>query len=106
MSRYRTPYRIPLALTLTAGAAFVLPVPPTPPAAGPPDRAAPVPTLTFEAPQSDQSDQPGDVRVTPQFFSLGSYGESGGYTPGSQIDEMPGRREPVRAGLSLSIPLQ
>jgi hypothetical protein len=99
-------YRTALALTLTAGAAFVLPVPPIPPAEGPPDRAAPVPTLTFEATQPDQADQSGDVRVTPQFFSLGSYGESGGYTEGSQLDEMPGRHQPVRAGLSLSIPVQ
>ncbi len=99
MSHYRTA----LALTLTAGAAFLLPVPPIPPAAGPPDRAAPVPGFSSDVLPADPS---GDVRVTPQFFSLGSYGDSDGYTAGSQMDEMPGRRQPVRAGLSLSIPLQ
>jgi hypothetical protein len=93
----------PLALTLAAGAAIVLPVPPIPPAGGPPDSAAPLPSLSLEA---HDANQPGSVRVAPTFFSLDSYSQSQGYTPGSQIDELPGHRQPVRAGLSLSIPLQ
>jgi len=92
-----------LGIVLAAGAAVILPVPPIPPAGGPPDHAAPVPSLTLEAPGQDQPDS---VRLAPAFFSLDNYGASGGYTPGSRIEELPGRRDPVRAGLSLSVPLQ
>jgi len=78
-------------------------VPPIPPAGGPPDHAAPVPSLTLEAPGQNQPD---GVRLSPEFFSLGRYDESAGYTPGSQIEELPGRRQPVRAGFSESIPIR
>jgi hypothetical protein len=96
-------HHAPLALALAAGAAIVLPVPPVPPANGPPDRAAPVPSLTLEAP--DQG-QPDTVRLAPNFFPLDNYSTSEGYTPGSQVHELPGRRDPIRAGFTLSVPLQ
>jgi hypothetical protein len=96
--------RAVLAALLAGGAAVILPVPPIPPAGGPPDHAAPVPSLTLEAPGQGQ---PNNVRLAPSFFSsLGNYNASEGYTPGSRIEELPGRRDPVRAGLSLSVPIQ
>ena len=73
-----------------------------PPAGGPPDHAAPVLSLTLEAPGQDQPDS---VRLPPEFFSLDQYDKSEGYTPGSRINELPGR-QPVRAGFGLSIPIQ
>jgi hypothetical protein len=45
------------------------------------------------------------VRLPPEFFSLDQYDKSEGYTPGSRINELPGR-QPVRAGFGLSIPIQ
>ena len=99
-----TEHRALLAALLAGGAAVILPVPPIPPAGGPPDRAAPLPSLTLEAPGQDQPDS---VRLAPSFFSsLGDYNASEGYTPGSRIEELPGRRDPVRAGFSLSVPIQ
>ncbi len=88
-----------LAAFLATSATIVLPVPPP---GGPPDRAAPVPSQTLEAPGQDQPDS---VRLAPSFFTLDQYNQSEGYTPGSRIDELPGRHPPVRAGFSLSVPL-
>lgn len=81
---------------------MILPVP-IPLASGPPDHAAPLPNLTVEAPGQDQPD---GVRVSAEFFSLGQCNPSEGYSPGSQVSELPGRRQPVRAGLRVSIPIQ
>jgi hypothetical protein len=75
-----------LVVLLAGGAALFLPVPPIPPAGGPPDHAAPVPSVTLEAPGQDQPDS---VRLAPKFFSLDPYNQSEGYTPGSQINELP-----------------
>jgi len=96
-------HRAVFAVIVAGGAAVILPVPPTPPAGGPPDHAAPVPSLTLAVPGQDQPD---GVRVSPEFFSLGRNDDSAGYTPGSQIEELPGRRQPLRAGFSVSIPIQ
>jgi hypothetical protein len=107
-----TEHRALLGVLLAGGAAVILPVPPIPPAGGPPDHPAPIPSLTVEAPGQDQVEAPGQdrrdsVRLAPSFFSsLGDYNASEGYTPGSRIEELPGRRDPVRAGFSLSVPIQ
>jgi hypothetical protein len=92
-----------LALALAAGTAVVLPVPPIPPAGGPADGAAPVPNLSLEAPDAGQPDT---VRLAPTFFSLPQYNASQGFPPGSRIQELPGHRDPLRAGFTLSVPLQ
>jgi hypothetical protein len=92
-----------LGVLLAGGGALILPVPPIPPVGGPPDHAAPVPSLNLEDPGQNQPDS---VRLAPAFFSLDQYDQSDGYTPGSRIKEMPGARQPVRAGVSLSIPVQ
>lgn len=98
-----TERRFVLAVLVAGGAAVILPVPPIPPAGGPPDHAAPVPSLTLEAPGQGQADS---VRLAPAFFSLDQYDQSAGYTRGSQIEELPGRRDPVRGGFTLSVPIQ
>lgn len=45
-----TERRSVLAVLLAGGATVILPLPPIPPAGGPPDHAAPVPSLTLEGP--------------------------------------------------------
>ncbi len=79
-----------------------LPIPPIPPAHGPPDRAAPVPDPTMLAPRDAPT---AGVTLEPEFFSLRYYNQSGGYTPGSQVEAQPTRRPPLAPGLQINVPL-
>jgi hypothetical protein len=82
----------------------ILPVPPIPPAGGPPDAAAPIPNTLSQAPGTGgQQEGP---RLSPEFFQLPYYDQSQGYSPGSRQDTPPARRQPFAPGFSVSVPLQ
>ena len=81
----------------------VLPIPPVPPAGGPPDTAAPMPDLLIQSPSQVQATGP---TLSPDFFAMHYYDQSKGYVPGSRMDARPERRPLLAPGLNLNVPLQ
>jgi hypothetical protein len=95
-----------LALALTAAAAApyqALPLPPIPPAAGPPDRTAPVPDVWAQQPASETSH---GTELAPNWFTQKNYSSAQGFTPGSQIDAPPDRHVPLAPEINLRVPLK
>ncbi|HSU07073.1 MAG TPA: hypothetical protein VLI93_16030 [Acetobacteraceae bacterium] len=80
----------------------VLPIPPIPPAGGPPDITAPVPDPNARSPGTDLPAE--GLSLSPKFFRLPYYDESKGFTPGSRMDTPPVRQTPMTGGFNLSVP--
>lgn len=82
-----------------------LPLPPTPPVAGPPDRYAPVPDLFAQAPVSTP-EMAGQPAVGPAWFASHMVNPSQGFIPGSHVEARPTGRTELAPGLSLRLPLK
>jgi hypothetical protein len=87
----KRPCWVVLALLATTGAspASNLPEPPIPPAHPPTAQSAPIPNLDAQAPLSTDSQ---GARVSVQDFRVNGFGQSLGYTPGSQFQTSEDKR--------------
>jgi hypothetical protein len=81
-----------------------LPLPPTPPADGPPGRSAPIPDPSAQSPHGTD-DGAGPV-VAPAWFAARSYSPSQGFLPGSHVDARPDGRTEIAPGVNVRVPLR
>lgn len=92
----------PLSLAAPTENPEDFPLPPIPPDTPPAELAAPVPG-SAAAPTPDSSTT--GPRVSPGFFSQGTYGTGNGFLSGSTSQNETDRRSPP-AGFKLNVPLQ
>jgi hypothetical protein len=92
-------------LVLMAGTPASLPVPPTPPPSGPPDRVAPTPDVSAREP-AIVPDHEGQAAIVPSWFASHQSQLSQGFIPGSQVEARPDRRTELAPGISLRLPLR
>ena len=81
-----------------------LPLPPTPPAAGPPGSTAPTPDLAAQLPRGD--DEGNGPVLVPAWFAARPYSPSEGFLPGSHVSARPDGRTEIAPGVNIRFPLR